>query len=398
MSIAIPKSYRFAGIHCGIKDDPNLLDLSLIVSDLPAVAAGVYTQNLVCGAPVQVDRERTPGEGFRAVVVNSRNANACTGEQGYQDAKKMTELAANLLGAKPDKALVMSTGVIGNLMPMDKVAAGIKAAGTKLAADEKSFMDAARGFMTTDTFEKIASKTFVISTGETVTICGICKGAAMIAPNMATMLAVVMCDAKLDPQTAQKMLKDAADDSFNCVSVEGHTSTSDTLLFLANGAVRSEPLSGTDLELCAVALREICTELAMMIPADGEGCTHRITINVSGCKDRSSAKSIAKTIAESALVKTAVCGADPNWGRIVSAAGYAGVPFDPMKVGLKINGHEVYRNGTPLKFDAKTVSNDIRNNRETLFEISFGEGETGMTFWTTDLTAEYVRLNADYTS
>lgn len=398
MSIHLPKAYRFSGVYCGLKSDPSLLDLSLIVSDVPAVAAGVFTPNLVCGAPVQVDRSRVPGENFRAVVANSRCANACTGEQGVRDAEEMTALAATAVGGAPEKALVMSTGVIGTMLPMEKVRKGIADAVEKLDASESAFLNAARGIMTTDTVEKYVSRTLTLSGGETVTLAGLCKGAAMIAPKLATMLALVVTDAALEPETAQKILAEAADVSFNCVTVEGHTSTSDTLLLMANGAAVSKPLGGEDLETFAKNLQEMCVELAVKIPADGEGATHLITVDVEGCRNRDEAKIIARKVAEDALVKTAICGADPNWGRVVSASGTAGVPYDPKKVCLKINGYELFRNGEPIAFNKKEVSDSIRSNRDTHFQLTFGEGDSSIRFWTTDLTAEYVRLNSDYTT
>lgn len=398
MTICLPKGFRFAAVHCGLKSDPNLLDLSLIVSDLPATAAGVFTPNLVCGAPVQVDRSRVPGEGFRAVVGNSRCANACTGEQGIRDAEEMSALAAQAVGGAPDKGLVISTGVIGTMLPMDKIRTGIADAASKLSASEPAFVDAAKGIMTTDTFEKHVSRTLTLSGGETVTLAGICKGAAMIAPKLATMLAVLMTDAALPPETAQTLLREAAEVSFNCITVEGHTSTSDTLLLLANGAATPKALTDKDLDLFAEALREMCVELAVKIPTDGEGATHLITIDVEGCKDRDAAKTIARKIAEDALVKTAICGADPNWGRIVSASGTAGIPYDPKKVSLHLNGFELFRNGEPLLFNKEKVADSIRNNRDTHIVLRFGEGDANIRFWTTDLTTEYVRLNSDYTT
>jgi glutamate N-acetyltransferase/amino-acid N-acetyltransferase len=398
MTIYIPKGYRFSAVYCGLKSDPTQLDLSLIISDVPAVAAGVFTPNLVCGAPVQVDRERVPNTGFRAVVVNTRYANACTGEQGLRDAEEMAALAAQVGGGTAQQGLVMSTGIIGMMLPMDKIRNGIAKAAENLTATENGLLDAARGIMTTDTKEKYVTKLLTLGNGEKIVLAGICKGAAMIAPRLATMLAVIVTDAALEPNTAQNLLRDAAEDSFNCISVEGHTSTSDTLLLLANGAACPTPLSGDDLELFAKTLREFCIELAVKIPEDGEGVTHLITIDVEGCKTREDAKIIARKIAEDVLVKTAICGADPNWGRIVSASGTAGVIYDPKKVSLKLNNFELFKNGEPVPFDKKTVADSIRNNRATHILLTFGEGKTGIRFWTTDLTTEYVRLNSDYTT
>ncbi|MCL2347047.1 MAG: bifunctional glutamate N-acetyltransferase/amino-acid acetyltransferase ArgJ [Planctomycetaceae bacterium] len=392
----IPKGYRFAGVYSGVKKDKSRLDLSLLVSNFPATAAGVYTPNLVCGAPVRVDRARTPGTGFQAVVINSGCANACTGERGIREAEEMAALAAATVGAAPDKGLVMSTGVIGEFLPLDKIRAGIAMAKEKLGNDETAMMAAACGMMTTDTHPKTASRQVTLSSGVAVTVAGMCKGAAMIGPNMATMLCVVFTDVMLPPEQAQTLLKSTVDDTFNCISVEGHTSTSDTVLFLANGAAVSETLGGADFEKFAQAFQEVCLELAKAIPSDGEGVTHLVTIDVTGCKDRASAKIIAKTIAEDALVKTAIAGADPNWGRIVSAAGYSGVQFDISKVTLHVNGYELYRDGVPQKFDATAVSDSMWNNRDVAIVLSFGDGNANIRFWTTDLTEEYVRLNADY--
>lgn len=384
-----------SGVYAGIKRNPDKLDVSLIVSDQPATAAGVFTQNLVFAAPVKLDRARTPSANIRAVVINSGNANACTGDCGDRDAAHMAELAAAACGANGEQVLVMSTGIIGEFLPMEKIAAGIAAAAARLAADEESLIAAARGMLTTDTRHKLASRV-VPSGGRAVRITGMAKGAAMIGPRMATMLGLILTDAPLTPAAAQQALSAAVANSFNCISVDGHMSTNDTVLLLANGAAGGEPLSGDDLTQFRQALDQVCTELAKAIPADGEGATHLVTIDVRGCKTREAAHRIAKTIAESPLVKTAVAGADPNWGRIVSAAGYSGVAFDPAGVTLEVNGNRLYQAGSPVAFDAKRVSQSIRDQYETLIEIDFSEGAAAVRFWTTDLTAEYVRLNADY--
>jgi glutamate N-acetyltransferase/amino-acid N-acetyltransferase len=395
MSISIPQGFRMAATYCGVKRDTSRNDLTLIVSDRPATAAGVYTTNLVCAAPVTLDRSRTPSNRIRAVVVNSGNANACTGERGLRDAAEMARLAAGTCGAPDDAALVLSTGVIGEFLPLEKIAQGIQSAATKLGTDEASLVAAARGMMTTDTVHKLAGRTLNLG-GRTIQLTGMCKGAAMIGPNMATMLGVVLTDANLEPAAAQAALKAAVEQSFNCISVEGHMSTNDTVLLVANGAAGGPALSGKDLDGFAKALDEVCAELARAIPADGEGATHLITLEVAGCASRADAMAIAKQVANSALVKTAIHGADPNWGRIVSAAGYAGVPFQPGGVSLHVNGFLLYQAGAPVKFDAQAVSESIAKNRETLVQLRFSEGSADLRFWTTDLTAEYIRLNADY--
>ena len=395
MAISVPKGFLLAGVHCGIKRASRRLDMTLAVSETPACAAGVYTQNLVCAAPVELDRSRTPSDRIRAVAVCSGVANACTGERGLRDAEEMARLAAKACGAEPDQALILSTGVIGAFLPMDKVSHGIMEAAAALGRSEASLVAAARGMLTTDTIHKLAGRTVMIG-GREIQITGMAKGAAMMGPNMATMLALVMTDAALTPEIAQAALKTATNDSFNCMSVDGHMSTNDTVLLLANGAAGGEPLAGDDLAAFQEALNEVCVDLAKAIAGDGEGATHLVTIEVSGCANRASALEIAKTVANSPLVKTALHGADPNWGRIVSAAGYANVPFDPKGVTLRLNGFLLYENGSPVEFDGPEVSTSIRDNRDTLVQLDFSEGSTFLRFWTADLTAEYVRLNADY--
>jgi glutamate N-acetyltransferase/amino-acid N-acetyltransferase len=395
MAIRVPKGFLLAGVHCGLKRDLRKQDLTLVVSEGPAIAVGVYTQNLVFAAPVALDRARTPSDRIRVVVCNSGNANACTGERGLRDAHEMARLAAEACGAEEDQALVLSTGVIGHYMPMDLIAQGIQAARAQLGSDEEALISAARGMMTTDTVHKLAGRTFSLKRRE-IQITGMVKGAAMMGPNLATMLGIVLTDAVLEIPSAQAALATAVADSFNCINVDGHMSTNDTVLLLASGAAGGGPLGGDDLASFGQQLNEVCAELARAIPADGEGASHLITIEVSGCASRGDALQIARTIANSPLVKTAVCGADPNWGRIVSAAGYAGVPFDPDRVTLHLNGHLLYQGGSPAEFDAKAVSDSIRNSRDTYVHLELSEGTAKGRFWTTDLTVEYVRLNADY--
>jgi glutamate N-acetyltransferase/amino-acid N-acetyltransferase len=397
MTLNIPLGFRFAGLHCGIKKNPAKEDLSLVVCPGGAVAAGVYTQNLVYAAPVALDRQRTPAAGIRVVAVNSGNANACTGQRGLENARQMARLAAAAVGAEEQQALVMSTGVIGVFLPMDKIAAGIRAAVERLGQDEAAFLAAARGILTTDQGHKVASRTLALS-GNTVRLAGMCKGAGMIGPNMATMLGLLVTDAALTTSDAQAALKAAVNESFNCISVEGHMSTNDTVLLLASGAAAAAPLAGSELAAFQSALTDTCIELAKQIPDDGEGASHLICICVGGCRTREDARRIAQTIANSALVKTAIAGGDPNWGRIVSAAGYAGVPFDPAGVDLAVNGHKLYERGAPVPFDARTVSQAIKARRQTDIELTLREGTAAIRFWTSDLNVEYVRFNADYTT
>lgn len=396
MAYVVPRGFELAGITCGIKKSGKD-DLTLIHAPSGAVAAGVYTTNLVHAAPVVIDRARTPMANFRALVVNSGNANACTGEQGLRDATAMCALAADAVGATADQTLVMSTGIIGVFLPMEKVTAGIAQAKSKLGTDEASFISAAKGIMTTDAFMKVISKQVQIGS-QTITFSGMCKGAGMIGPHMATMLALIMTDANLRPEDADAMLRRIADRSFNCISVEGHMSTNDSFVLLASGAASSEPLAGEELATFEQALLDASIELAIQIPDDGEGASHVIEVEVQGMKTAKEARQIAQTVANSMLVKTAITGGDPNWGRIVSAAGYAGVPFDPTGVGLVINGHCVYANGAPIKFDAAVVSKTMKENRRSHLLLTFTEGDASIRFWTSDITNEYIRFNADYTT
>ena len=391
----LPHGWRMAAVHAGIKRNATREDVTLVASDRPATAAGVYTTNLVFAAPVALDRSRTPGTGFRGVVINSGNANACTGRRGLDDATQMAAFAAGELGAAGDQMLVLSTGIIGEFLPMATVEKGIRAAAAALASDQKAALTAARGMMTTDTRPKLAGESFAAD-GVSCTVFGMAKGAAMIGPRLATMLGVVLTDAAIAPDDAQRLLAAAAEETFNCVSVDGHMSTNDTVLLLANGAAGGPQLSGAGLDAFQRALHAVCGFLAREMADDGEGATHVMRIEVTGAECRDSARRIARTIADSPLVKTAVHGADPNWGRIVSAAGYSGVSFDPTQVVLRVNGVLLFEAGSPVPFDADAVSAGIKAHRETLIELVVGKGPGRIRFFSSDLTSDYVRLNADY--
>jgi glutamate N-acetyltransferase/amino-acid N-acetyltransferase len=391
----VPRGYRMAGVRAGIKRDASREDVSLVVSDLPATAAGVYTTNLVYAAPVAYDRGLTPGRGFRGVVINSGNANACTGARGLADVRAMAAAAGEAITATADEVLVLSTGIIGEFLPLGKVTAGIAAAAAALGDDDGAAVSAARGMMTTDTRPKLAGTNFAAA-GSSYSVFGMAKGAAMIGPRLATMLGVVLLDASLEPADAQRLLGEAVEETFNCVSVDGHMSTNDTVLLFANGAAGGGTLHGGGLEACGRAVREVCGVLAREMADDGEGATHVMRIEVEGCTSRDDARRIARAIADSPLVKTAVHGADPNWGRIVSAAGYAGVAFDPAALVLRVNGTLLFRDGAPVPFEADAVSASIAAERETLIEVSVGQGPGRIRFYSSDLTADYVHLNADY--
>ena len=394
--LAIPKGFRAAAVKAGIKPS-GAADLVLLLSDTPCASAGTFTTNRVCAAPVKWCRSHLPSGTIRAVVVNSGNANAATGAQGEANVARTAEIAASLIGCEPNQVLVASTGIIGHQLPMEKLEKGLANVYQALSSTNDAFHNASRAIMTTDTRPKVVSKRQVIG-GHEVSLLGLAKGAAMIGPKMATMLGFLMTDAPVSPDDLQAILSEAVEESFNCISVEGHMSTNDTVLILAGGDQGCPRLEGADLAQFKEMVKESCVELARMIPADGEGATHFITIDVEGCVDREEARTIARVVADSALVKTAIHGADPNWGRIVSAAGYSGVPFEENEVSLWLNGELLYLNGAPVAFDAASVSKNLRDHRETTIRLTFQRGNASIRFWTCDLTAEYVHLNADYTT
>jgi len=393
----LPRGFRAAGLACGIKQNKSTFDLSLFVSDAPCCGAGVFTTNQVCGAPVKVSRERVPSDSIRAVIINSGNSNACTGDRGIEDARWMTHQVANGLDVKDEEVLVCSTGIIGRFLSRPPIEQGIPDAIRQLDSGSQAFENAARGMMTTDTVPKQATRTLSIG-GTTVRVSGAAKGAAMIAPNMATMLSVIMTDAPLNAVQTDQMLRHAVNRSFNCVSVEGHTSTSDTVILLSNGAAESAALSEQELALLQTAIDEVAMQLGQAIIRDAEGADHFITIEVAGANQRSEAHEIARTIANDALVKTAIAGADPNWGRIVSAAGRTSVKLTEQDIVLHINGTLIYENGLPVDFDEKIVSDSIRQNRDVSIQVQLPFGAEAVVFWTSDLTQEYVRLNSEYTT
>jgi glutamate N-acetyltransferase / amino-acid N-acetyltransferase len=391
----LSRGYRFAGVHCGIRPDPNRLDLALVVSDSPAAAAGVFTQNRVAAAPVQVCRERLPARDARGVVVCSGNANACTGQRGLNDARRMAAVAAESLGCRPEQMLVCSTGVIGRHLPMTDIEPGIRRVAAELAATEQALDHASHAILTTDTRSKLSGRQVTLD-GREVRVTGFAKGAAMIGPNLATMLAFVLTDAAVSPDDLTSLARRAADQTFNCISVEGHTSTNDTVLFFANGD--GPPLRGEALARYGQAVTEVCADLAKAIAADAEGAGHFVTIEVEGLRSDDDARRVAKAVADSALVKTAVFGGDPNWGRIVSAAGYAGVPFEEEQLSLWLGDTLLYDAGTPQPFDSAAASAYLKNHRDIRLRLRFTLGTGRCTFWTCDLTYDYVRLNADYTT
>ncbi len=398
----LARGFRYAGIHSGLRPEPQRRDLALILSDVPAAAAGVFTRNRVQAAPIHVCRERLPSADVRGVVICSGNANACTGQRGLDDARRMTEVLAQAIGCQPEQTLVCSTGVIGRHLPMPTIENGIRLAVGQLGESADHLDAAAHAILTTDTRIKVATRQISVANVE-VRLTGLAKGAAMIGPNMATMLAFVCTDAAVAPDDLARLAVRAADETFNCVSVEGHTSTNDTLLLLANGLAhppqdRNRPLTGEDLARFQAAVIEVCADLARAIAADAEGATRLVVLDVEGLRDDQEARQVARTIANSALVKTAIFGADPNWGRIVSAAGYSGVVFEEQHLSLWLGDLLLYHHGTPQAFDPATASAYLKRERTIHLRLRFTLGSGRATFFTCDLTYDYVKLNADYTT
>jgi glutamate N-acetyltransferase/amino-acid N-acetyltransferase len=405
MSDGIPAGWSMSGVACGIRGssgEPGRLDLAVWHSDRPASAAGVFTKNLVFAAPVAVCRQRLHGghgHGFQAVVASSGNANACTGERGLADALEMTGAVEKRLGLSEGTALVANTGVIGRFLPMEVIRPGIDQACQAADRRPQSVENASRAIMTTDTRPKVSRRQVSLSTGETVHILGMAKGAAMIAPDMATMLSFLFTDAPVSPGVLHALLRRSSARTFNCLSIDGHMSTNDTVLLLANGAARpGQELHGPDLEHFAQAVEEVSADLAGAIAGDAEGATKLVYVEVEGMRKESEARQIARAVADSPLVKTAIYGADPNWGRIVSAAGYAGVPFDPSALALDLNGKVLYEKGSPTAFDSGEISRFMRETNPLVFRLTFQEGSQGCRLASCDLTPEYVRLNSDYTT
>jgi glutamate N-acetyltransferase / amino-acid N-acetyltransferase len=395
-TLLIPRGFRASGVKAGIKPSGGL-DLAILAADGPCAAAGMFTTNRVCAAPVKWCRERLPSEDIRAIVINSGNANAATGAEGLENARRTAAAAADCLQCRAEQVLVASTGVIGHQLPMDKIEKGVEQAIARLGDDAESFRAAAGAIMTTDTRPKIVSLKQTIG-GREYALLGIAKGAAMIGPRMATMLAFLLTDAPVRSPDLRKALIPAVDRSFNCVSVEGHASTNDTVLLLSSMASYEVALRDDQLTEFAVMVQSASEQLACAIADDGEGATHFITIDVVGCASFEDARSIARAVADSPLVKTAIHGADPNWGRIVSAAGYAGVSFAEEDLSLAINDVQVYEDGVPTSFDPSALSKSLKDNRNVHLRLRLKSGAEAARFWTCDLTAEYIRLNADYTT
>jgi glutamate N-acetyltransferase / amino-acid N-acetyltransferase len=392
--ITAPQGYLASGVSAGIKKKG--LDLAVLFSSQPASAAGVFTLNCVQAAPVILSKENLNASRgrSRAVLINSGCANACTGERGMQDSVLSTQCLASHLNVDACQILVASTGVIGNFLPVPILLKGISSAVSALNSQGGSA--AAQAIMTTDTKEK----SFAIEgriAGKTVRIGGMAKGSGMIHPQMATMIATISTDVKISPRELSKLLRRVCDRTFNCLTVDGDTSTNDTVFILANGASNASVSDSRSSAFFEEGLELVCEQLAKKIAEDGEGATKLVEVQVRGAIDFETARKVAKTIANSSLVKTAIYGEELNWGRILCAAGYSGIPFDPGKIALTLNEIPIFRNGAPVgstraRAEKAMKAHDIR------IEVDLAIGRASARVWTCDLSHEYVNINASYIS
>jgi len=392
-TITSPLGFKSAGVTCGLKASGKP-DLGLLVCDVPAVVAGCFTQNNVKAAPVEISREHIKSGIARGLVVNSGNANACTGERGLNDAQKMASLLAAKLGVSTSDILVASTGIIGRFLDMGKIIKGIDDAFAKLASDEQAGMDFLNAIMTTDTKLKHSYREFDIA-GQKVKIAGVAKGSGMICPNMATMLSFITTDAKISAPDLRGHLAQAVSRSFNRITVDGDMSTNDTVLLFASGMACKENLGSVWQSEFGENLYEVCNELALAIIDDGEGATKTFHVMVTGAKSYTQAHKIARSIAQSSLVKTAVHGGDPNWGRIISAAGAASVPFSPQAATLSIGNIVVFKNGMGEDSDLKRLE-EIMKQKDIWITLDLGDGDASDVVHGCDLSKGYVDINAFY--
>ena len=390
-SVTSAKGFKAAGIFCGIKKKKK--DLALIYSDKSCITTGTFTTNKVKAAPLLITKDIVnTHKKVKAILCNSGNANACTGDEGFKDAIQMQKSCAESLGIKQDEVLISSTGVIGQKLPMDALLSGIKTISTSLSDD--GGLNAAEAIMTTDKKMKSFAVKVQLKKGE-VTIGGICKGSGMIAPNMATMLAFLTTDAEIDKASLKNVFVKAIDNSFNKISVDGETSTNDMCIIMSNGMSGININDSENLGAFSEALNAICIQMAKSIVADGEGATKLVTVNVKNAKSKNDANLIGKSIANSSLVKTAIHGEDANWGRIMSAAGQSGADIEPNKVAISFNDLSVLQPNFSLTLNEE-LATQILTQPEFVINIDIGLGKEETTWWTCDLSEEYIRINADY--
>jgi len=391
--------FRATGVACGIKGN-NAKDLALVASDVPCVTAAVFTTNAVKAAPVLYDQKVLESGGMtQAVLVNSGCANACTGTRGMRDAERTAQVVEERLGLSQWTTLIMSTGVIGQHLPMDKIVPGIELAQHSLSYEGGDL--AARAIMTTDTRPKEAAVRIELE-GQEGTIAGMCKGSGMIHPNMATMLGILVTDVSIEPSLATRVLRAVVDQTFNRVTIDGDTSTNDTVVLLANGQSGLPHISSpdsTEYRIFESGLLDVCTSLAQQLARDGEGATKLITVRVTGAHSAVAAAQVAKSIANSSLVKTAVYGQDANWGRVLCAAGYSGIEMDPAHLSLWMENQadslHLVKDGEPFEIDEPRAAVILAQD-EVTFRLDLGQGEGEAQVWTCDLSHAYVDINAHY--
>jgi len=394
-TITAPKGFLTAGLHCGVKKSGKS-DLALLACPTGAKAAAVFTTNKVVSAAVQVCKKHVKSASISAVVVNSGNANTCTGKRGLANAIKMCAETAKRIEIDPHNVLIASTGIIGKQLPIKKITAGISKAAANLSASSKAGLDFAEAIMTTDTKPKQAVRRFEISSAK-VTIAGAVKGAGMIAPNMATTLCFITTDAAITKPLLAKALKAAIGNSLNRLTVDGHQSTNDTAIILASGLAGNRPMVSQcpRYKRFANALAEVCDDLARQMAFDAEGATRIFKVVISGAATKADAARAARAVADYPLVKCAVNGGDPNWGRIICAVGSAGVKLNPNNLSCKLGPITVFKNGTPRKFDKKKASKVVSQTEHTI-TVDLGAGMASDFCYGCDLSAEYVKINADY--
>ena len=392
--ITAPLGFRAAGMHCGIKK-PGLLDLALVVSEVSGPIAGVFTTNQVVAAPVTLDRQHLRHGLGRAILINSGNANACTGRQGMAAARKTAALVARSVGSPIHEVFIGSTGVIGRALPVARIVKALPALFDQLSS--RGGAQAARAILTTDLKPKSVVRRTRIN-GRTVTVGGMAKGSGMIHPDMATMLGYLTTDASITRTALQRALTQAVDASFNCISVDGDTSTNDTVLCLANGMAGNRQIreSTPAFRRFVTLLTEACHPLALAVCRDGEGVTKVVKIDVTGAGSLVQARAVARTIGTSNLVKTALFGEDANWGRVMAALGRAGVPVDPTKVSLSFGGVAMVRRGVGLGPAAERRIAKVFQRKEFTMSVGLGPGTHRAYLYTTDLSYDYVRINASY--
>lgn len=398
-NISDVRGFKFWGAHSGVKSKRR--DLGFIVSDKPASAAAVFTRNVVVAEPIKVSREQIKDGILQAVVINSGNANACTGQQGFLGAQAMLTSTAREFDIPKEYVLVASTGVIGREFPTAKIIAGIREHARKISSRKVAGSFLASAILTTDTFPKEGFVSFELD-GKTINMGAVAKGSGMIHPNMGTMLGFIVCDADIDPKLLDKALREVVDDTFNMITVDGDTSTNDMVCIMSNGEAGNKRIEteGKDYKLFKKNLYTLCNHLARLIVSDGEGASKLIEYVVKGAKSKSDARQIIRTVSDSSLVKTAMFGRDPNWGRIIAAAGRAGVPFDPENIDLFISTNrnvQLLEKGQPTSANLNSLKTMMKST-ELRIVLDLNQGKEKAMGWGCDLSYEYIRINAEYTT